>query len=104
MNGEAIMAVGSAVVALTQLAKWTGLPDKWGPLSVLVFSLIGVSFWGWSQADVTRATAFSYFAGWLSVSMTAAGIFGFTRATVGAVMNVAAPPSGGAGSSPTLKP
>jgi hypothetical protein len=104
MNGEAIMSVSAAVVALTQLAKWAALPDRWGPVSVLALALFGVMFWGWSTGDISRATAFGYFAGWIAVSTSAAGVFGFTRAASGAVTNATAPPAGGAGSSSTLKP
>ncbi len=103
MNGEAIMSVSAAVVALTQLAKWAGLPDKWGPVSVLLLAILGTAFWGWSTGDVTRGSAFAYFAGWIAVSTSAAGVFGFTRATVSAVARVSPPPTTGAGSSPTEK-
>jgi hypothetical protein len=103
MSGEAIVAVSAAIVMLTQLLKWAILPDKWGPVAVLLLALIGVSFWGWSTGDVTRASAFGYFAGWIAVSTSAAGVFGFTRATAGAVTNVSPPPANGAGSSPTDK-
>ncbi len=104
MNGEAIISVSAACVALTQLVKWGGLPDKFGPLSVLALSLLGVVFWGWSTGDVTRASSFGYFAGWIAVSTSAAGVFGFTRAGGEAVSKMTAPPSSGAGSSPTIKP
>lgn len=103
MNAEAIVAVSSAVVGLVQMVKWGKLPDSYGPWAVMGFSLLGVAFWGWSAGDVTRASAFSYFAGWIAVSLTAAGIFGFTRATATAVTNMSAPPANGAGSSPTVK-
>lgn len=103
MDGQAIMSVSAAVVGLTQLAKWGGLKDSQGPIAVLILAAIGVGFWGWSSGDVTRAVAFDYFAGWISVAMGAAGIFGFTRAGAGAVSRMSAPPDTGAGSSPTVK-
>jgi hypothetical protein len=81
MDGKAIMTVSAATVALVQLAKWAGLSDSRGPLGVLMLSLLGVVFWGWSTGDVTRATAFNYFAGWIAVMTSAAGVFGFTRST-----------------------
>ncbi len=101
MNAEAIVSVSAAVVALVQLVKWSGLPDNWGPAAVLLLSLVGVLFWGWSVGDVTRASAFGYFAGWIAVATSAAGVFGFTRASAGAVSRMSGPPSGGAGSNPT---
>ncbi len=103
MTGEAIISISAAVVALTQLIKWAGLKDTYGPLAVLVLSLVGVLFWGWSVGTFVRAQAFGYFAGWIAVSTSAAGVFGFTRAGSEAVSRLKPPPSGGAGGSPTLK-
>lgn len=101
MTAEAIVAVSAAVVALTQLAKWSGLPDRHGAIAVLGLALVGVLFWGWSHDVLARAVAWDFFAGWISVAMSAAGIFGFTRASSEAVVRVTAPPAGGAGGNPT---
>ncbi len=104
MNAEAIVAVSAAVVTLCQLLKWAFIPDKYGPVAVLILSAVGVALWVWSEPDpITRAAAFGYFAGWLAVSLNAAGIYGFTRASGEALVRMA-PPPGGAGSSPTVKP
>lgn len=103
MHGEAILTVSAAVVALTQLAKWGGVPDKYGPLLVLVLAAVGVTFWGYAEGTFERTVAFQYFAGWIGVATSAAGVFGFTRATTSAVTSAMPPPGGGAGSSPTLK-
>jgi hypothetical protein len=103
MDGEAIIAVSAAVVTLTQLVKWAGLKDSYGPIAVMVFALVGVTFWGWSRGTFERAVAFEYFAGWLAVATSAAGVFGFTRAATTAVTSAKAPPGGGAGSSRTVK-
>ena len=80
MDGEAIIAVAAAVVTLTQMAKWGGIPDRWGPAAVLVLAAIGVGLWGWSAGTFQRETTFAYFAGWITVSSSAAGVFGFIRA------------------------
>ena len=104
MDGQAIISVSAAVVALTQLVKWAALPDKYGPWAVLGFALFGVAFWGWSTGDVTRASAFGYFAGWIAVATSAAGVFGFTRASSDGISRMTSPPSGGAGQSVTVKP
>lgn len=103
LSAENIIAISAAVVGLTQMVKWAGLPDKWGPIVVLILSGIGVGFWGWSQGDLARTTAFTYFAGAISIALNAAGIFGFTRASVSAVTSATSPPAGGAGSSATSK-
>lgn len=105
MGAEAIMTVSAAVVALVQLVKWAGLPDKVGPLFVLLFALFGISFWVWSEVGYfERQLAFQYFAGWIAVSTSAAGVFGFTRAATGAVTSASSPPAGGAGQNLTEKP
>lgn len=101
MNGEAIVSVSAAVVALVQLAKWSGVPDRWGPAAVLGLSALGVAVWAFTQPTVSRADAFGYFAGWIAVATSAAGIFGFTRAAAAAVTRVSPPPATGAGSEPT---
>lgn len=104
MDTQASLTVAAAVVALTQLFKWSRMiPDKFGPLAVLVLSALGVAFWGYSEGTFERATAFEYFAGWIGVCLQAAGVYGFTRAAGTAVTNALAPPASGAGSSPTIK-
>jgi hypothetical protein len=103
MDGEAIVAVSAAVVTLTQLAKWGGLPDKLGPLAVLFLAAVGVGFWAYSAGTFTRTTSFEYFAGWVAVATAAAGIYGFTRASTSAVTRMTSPPADGAGSSRTIK-
>lgn len=103
MNGEAILAVSAAVVALTQLLKWGGIPDKIGPLAVLALALMGVAFWGYAEGTFERTRAFEYFAGWIAVATSAAGVFGFTRAGTSAVTAAKAPPESGAGSNATIK-
>lgn len=80
MDGQAIMTVSATVLALVQLAKWAGLSANKAPIGVLVLSLVGVIFWGWSRADLTQATAFDYLAGLVAVMTSAAGVYGFTRA------------------------
>jgi hypothetical protein len=105
MGAEAIMTVSAAVVAFVQLVKWAGLPDKVGPIAVLLFSAAGIYLWVWSEVGMfDRHLAFQYFAGGIAVATSAAGIFGFTRAATGAVTSAKAPPGGGAGQNPTEKP
>ena len=81
MDGEAIVTVSAAVVALTQLAKWVGVPSRWGPLLVPALSALGVGVWVYTQGQVERADIFRYFAGAIAVATSAAGVYGFTRAT-----------------------
>lgn len=101
MSGQAIITVSAAVVALTSLLKWTKIvSDKRGPIMVLVWAVIGVAFWGWTTGDFGRATAFAYFAGWIAVATSAAGVYGFTRSGPEAITATTSPPAG-AGASPT---
>jgi len=103
MTSQAIVTISAAVLACTQLLKWAGVRDNYGPIAVLAISLFGVVFWGWSNAAITRSSAFDYFAGWVAVSTSAAGVYGFSRASGTALTKLTAPPSTGAGSEPTIK-
>lgn len=104
MDGAAIVAVSAAVTALTQLLKWaSAVPDKYGAVAVMGLSILGVGFWAWSEGSFERAQSFNYFAGWVAVATSAAGIFGFTRAASGAVSSMHPPPASGAGTEHTFK-
>lgn len=104
MNAENIVAVSAAVVALVQLVKWAGLPDRWGPLIVIAFSGLGTFIWLGSSATwpPVRTDIWPLFTGWVTVTLTSAGTFGFTRASVSAVTRATPPPDSGAGSEPTI--
>jgi hypothetical protein len=81
VTGEAIMTVSAAVVALTQLLKWVGVKTRHAPLLVLVVSAVGVLVWAMADGPFGRHHLFSLFAGWIAVATSAAGVFGFTRAS-----------------------
>lgn len=81
MDSQAILAVSAAVVGLTQLIKWMGVPQSFRPALVLVISAFGVALWAYTQPEmITRTELWSYFSGWIAVSTSAAGVFGFTQA------------------------
>ena len=103
MSAEAIITISAAVVALTQLAKWAKLPDRLGPLAVILLAGVGVMVWLFSQETwpPVRTDTWNIFAGWVAVATSAAGVFGFTRATASAITATKSPPHDGAGSSPT---
>lgn len=103
MNAESIVAISAGVVAATQLIKWAGMRDALGPLVVIVLSGMGVFLWLFSQQDwpPVRTDTWNIASGWISVTLSAAGTFGFTRAAASAVTRATPPPEGGAGSSPT---
>lgn len=103
MDAQSIAAVSAAVVSLVQVLKWGGIPDRFGPLAVLMISALGVGIWAYSTLPVfDRSLVFDYFAGWIVVATSAAGVFGFTRAATSAVTAAKAPPNSGAGSNPTV--
>jgi len=106
VTGSAVidsLAISTAVVALVQLSKWGFLEDKYGPLAVMLYSLIGVSLFGYSNGiPFVGGNVWEYFVGFIAVMLQAAGIFGFTRATGSAVSRMTPPPGGGAGDSPTV--
>jgi hypothetical protein len=101
MDGQAILTISAAVVALTQFTKWSGLPDKHGPIAVLALSALGVVLWAFSAGTYVRTETFTYFAGWIAVATSAAGVYGFTRASKEALTKTTPPPAG-AGGSPTI--
>jgi hypothetical protein len=96
MSAESIVAISAAVTAFVQLIKWGGLRDHWGPVVVIALSGVGVGVWLFSQPDwpPARTDTWDIFAGWINVALSSAGIFGFTRAAVGAVTRATPPPAG----------
>lgn len=97
ITAESIITIAAAVVALTQFAKWGGVSDKQGPLVVLALSAVGMAMWAASTNEpFNRAMIWPYFSGWITVSVSAAGVFGFTRATSEAVTKTKNPPPGAA--------
>lgn len=55
---------------------------------VLVLSARGALLRAMTQPHLVRADAFSYFAGWISVATSAAGVYGFTRAAANRITEV----------------
>lgn len=104
MTADAIVAIAAGVVGLTQLIKWAGLKDSFGPLIVILLSGVGVMVWLFSQTlwPPARTETWNIAAGWIAIALSAAGTFGFTRSGASAVTRVKAPPDDGAGSSATI--
>jgi hypothetical protein len=81
MQAASILTVSAVVVALTQLVRWAGVPDRWGPVVVVVLAGLGVWLWAGAGGNGAPPGPFDYVAAWVSVATSAAGVFGFTRAT-----------------------
>jgi hypothetical protein len=82
MPSETVIAVAGSVTALTQLLKFWGLPDRYGPYAVFGLAFVGVVIWGLSQPEpFNRLQLWQYFAAVINVMVSAAGVYGFARAT-----------------------
>jgi hypothetical protein len=79
VEAQVVMTVSAAVVALVQFIKWSGLRDGYAPYAVAVTSALGVALWAWDNQVPLSGNAFKLFAGWVSVTLSAAGVFGFVR-------------------------
>jgi len=79
MNGEAIIGISAAVVGLMQLLKTAPWIKRYALILIFLVSALAVGLWGWSEEALVRATAFQFFAGWIAVSTSAAGVFGLVR-------------------------
>lgn len=76
------IAISAIVVTLTQLMKWAFLPDRHGPIFVLIFSVAGVAAFGYSNGvPFAGPQIWHYITSTVNVMLAAAGIFGFSRAT-----------------------
>ena len=103
MDATTMGLISAAVVGCTQLTKWSNLiPDRYGPLAVMLWSAIGVLLWAWSEDQLQRRLAFELFSGAVVIALAAAGIYGYTRAAAEGVTKMAPPPATGAGSERTL--
>ena len=85
MDSQAIMTVSAATLALVQLLKRAGLPDRLGAVAVLVLAALGVALWAVSRGGMDLHDAWDLFSSWIAVATSAAGTFGLARALPGAV-------------------
>ena len=88
MTAEQTGMISGAVVAILQVIKAGGLANKNGVLWAALFSVLGVALWGWSQGDLGRATAFSYFVACSVVLTSAAGVFGLINKSAETVTSI----------------
>ena len=76
MDGQDIVTVSAAVVALTEIVKGFGAPSRHAPLVALLLSAVGVVIWAFSALDhFERSQLFGLFAGWIVVASAAKGAY-----------------------------
>lgn len=94
MNAEAIATLGALVVVLTQITKRLLPGEGWGPYAALCWSIVGVMLWCVSQPILPmRTDIFTIFAGLVSVTATAMGIYSASGMVTGLSQLVSKPPA-----------
>jgi hypothetical protein len=83
MDGQAIISVSAAVVAFTQLVKYSPIPTTGFIPVILVFLFAGLGCALWAVSNepaFDRHLLFNYFAGWIAVATSAGGVFSLSQA------------------------
>lgn len=81
LSATEILTISGAVVLLTELIKFGGIPDKWGLLVAALTSVLGVAAYMASKPDLvlSRLVIWPLFTATVTTLATAAGVFGFVR-------------------------
>lgn len=89
MDAAEVLKIAAVVVPLAEVVKYSRrVPEHWGVPVVMLLSALGVALWAVSQDSAFgRADAFGLFAGWVTVVISAAGVYGFIRETRAGVMD-----------------
>lgn len=74
------IAMGGMVMGLTEVAKRTGLPERFTAAFALLMSAILVAALAWSKSDITQATSYLYLVAWINVLLVSMGIHGAVKA------------------------
>lgn len=88
MDAKAVIAISGAVVMLLQVLKAAGLAGRWALVVSALLSILGVYIWGYSAGAFSRAATWDYFAGWIAVFSSAAGVFGIVNGSADAVTSM----------------
>jgi hypothetical protein len=87
MDAADVLQIAAVVVPLTEVVKFSRrVPESAGVPVVMLLSALGVGLWAVSQ-DSAFTDAFGLFAGWVTVVISAAGVYGFIRETRAGVMD-----------------
>lgn len=73
---EAVSAISTSMIGITQLLKFSGMPAKHAPLTLALLSSVVIMLWAYDQFvfDVIVSTSL--------VTMAASGVYGFTNRAV----------------------
>lgn len=89
MDAADVLQIAAVVVPLAEVVKFSRrVPESSGVPVVMLLSALGVALWAVSQDSAfSRSDAFGLFAGWVTVVISAAGVYGFIRETRAGVMD-----------------
>jgi hypothetical protein len=88
-----IVAISAAVTTFVQFLKWAGLGGRFAPIACLLTAALAVSLYALSTGVAFSTTQlWTYFTATGAVALSAAGIFGFTKAAGEGIANAAGPP------------
>jgi hypothetical protein len=89
VNAADALMVAAVVVPLAEVVKYSKrVPETWGVPVVMVLSALGCALWAVSTPGTLVLTnAWNLFAGWATVVVSAAGVYGFIREARQGVMD-----------------
>lgn len=79
-NNIDIITIGGMVMGLTEIAKRTGLPERFVAVAALLMSAIIMVVLAWSKNDIQQATSYLYLTAWINVLLVSMGIHGAVKA------------------------
>lgn len=74
------VAVGVAALTIVQFAKFSGLPDKYGPYCVIVIAILFEVAWIYQTDGPDRHLTLAYLLDTTNMVVSAGGAYGFARA------------------------
>lgn len=76
-------AITPPLIAITQIAKWAGMPSKFAPLAVVTFAALICAIWAYSEGPPSfGAMLFQYLVATLAATVQALGLYAFVTAKV----------------------
>lgn len=97
MPAGLMLAISGLAVGLAQYIKWSGIPDRFGSIVVVILAVVCVTLWALGELQQGRSfgTPLGYLFDAASIVFTAAGVYGFVRsASASGVIQTQKPPAG----------